>query len=72
VKKRAGELDSQMTYRKVGVVLSEEVGTPVSAQHVHGWVQEAGKDRTRTAPRIDGGFPVGSDSDAGGGRGGGG
>ena len=42
VKKRAGELASRMTYREAGVVLSEELNTPVSAQSVHGWVQPLG------------------------------
>ncbi len=43
VKKRAGELASRMTYREAGTVLSEELGTPVSAQSVHGWVQPIGE-----------------------------
>lgn len=44
VKKRAGELASRMTYREAGAVLSEELGTTVSAPSVHGWVQEVGKE----------------------------
>jgi hypothetical protein len=43
VKKRAAELASRMTYREASTVLSEEVGTPVSAQSLHGWVQEVGE-----------------------------
>jgi len=43
VKKRAGELASRMTYREAGVVLSEELNTPVSAQSVHAWVQPLGE-----------------------------
>lgn len=43
VKKRAGELASRRTYREASTVLSEELGTPVSAQSVHGWVQALGE-----------------------------
>jgi hypothetical protein len=43
VKKRAAELASRMTYREASTVLSEELGTPVSAQSVHGWVQPLGE-----------------------------
>jgi hypothetical protein len=43
VKKRAAELASRMTYREASTVLSEELGTPVSAQSLHGWVQEVGE-----------------------------
>ena len=43
VKKRASELASRMRYREASVVLSEEAGTPVSAQRMHGWVQEVGE-----------------------------
>jgi hypothetical protein len=43
VKKRAAELASRMTYREAAQVLSEELGTPVSAQSVHGWVQPMGE-----------------------------
>lgn len=43
VKKRASELASRMTYREAGVVLSEELNTPVSAPSVHGWVQALGE-----------------------------
>lgn len=42
VKKRGGELASRMTYREAGAVLSEELGTLVSAQSVHRWVQPLG------------------------------
>ena len=42
LKKRAGELASRLTYREASTVLSEEVGTPVSAQSVHAWVQSLG------------------------------
>lgn len=43
VKKRASELASRLTYREAGVVLREELHTPVSAQSVHGWVQGLGE-----------------------------
>lgn len=43
VKKRAAELASRMTYREAAQVLSEELHTPVSAQSLHGWVQEVGE-----------------------------
>jgi hypothetical protein len=43
VKKRAAELASRMTYREASVVLSEELGTPASAQSVHAWVQPLGE-----------------------------
>jgi hypothetical protein len=43
LKKRAAELASRTTYREAAVVLSEESGTPVSAQSVHGWVQPLGE-----------------------------
>lgn len=43
VKKRGSELASRMTYREAAAVLSEEVGTPIRAQSVHGWVQELGR-----------------------------
>ena len=39
VKKRARELASRMPYREARAVLREEMGTPVSAQSVHSWVQ---------------------------------
>jgi hypothetical protein len=42
VRKRASELASRMTYREASTVLSEELGTPVSGQSVHGWVQPLG------------------------------
>ena len=42
VKKRAGELASRRTYREASTVLSEELGTPVTAQSVHAWVQPLG------------------------------
>jgi len=42
VKKRAGELASRMTYREASLVLSEELGTRLSAQRVHPWVQAIG------------------------------
>lgn len=42
VKKRASELASQMTSREAAAVLSQESGTPLSAQSVHRWVQEVG------------------------------
>jgi hypothetical protein len=32
-----------MTYREASVVLSEELGTPLSAESVHGWVQALGE-----------------------------
>jgi hypothetical protein len=43
VKKRGAELASRMTYREAAAVLSEESGTPVSAQSVHSWVQPLGQ-----------------------------
>ncbi len=43
VKRRGSELASRMTYREASVVLREEFGTPVSAQSLHGWVQEIGE-----------------------------
>jgi len=43
VKRRAAELASRMTYREASTVLSEELGTPVSAQSVHAWVQPLGE-----------------------------
>jgi hypothetical protein len=43
VKRRAAELASRMTYREAAQVLSEELGTPVSAQSIHGWVQPLGE-----------------------------
>lgn len=42
VRKRGSELASRMTYREAAAVLSEEIGTPIRAQSVHGWVQEFG------------------------------
>ena len=32
-----------MTYREASAVLGEEMGTPVSAQSVHTWVQPLGE-----------------------------
>ncbi len=43
VKKRGSELASRVTYREASVELSQELGTPVSAQSLHGWVQEVGE-----------------------------
>ena len=43
VKKRAAELASRMTYREAATGLREELGTPVSAQSVHDWVQPLGE-----------------------------
>lgn len=43
LKKRGAELASRMTYREAAAVLSEESGTPLSAQSVHGWVQPLGQ-----------------------------
>lgn len=42
-KKRASELATRVTYREASALLSEEVGTPLSAQSVHGWVQALGR-----------------------------
>lgn len=42
VKKRASELARRMTYREASAVLGEEMGTPVSAQSGHSWVQPLG------------------------------
>jgi hypothetical protein len=60
VKKRASELASRMTYREASAVLSEELGTPLSAQSVHGWVQPLGeqvKERELTAPETPAAAP---------------
>jgi Uncharacterised protein family (UPF0236) len=62
LKKRGAELAIRMTYREAAAVLSEESGTPVSAQSVHSWVQPLGRaaeerelavrERPRTAPEV--------------------
>lgn len=43
LKKRGTELASRMTYREAATVLSEESGTPASAEGVHAWVQRLGQ-----------------------------
>ncbi len=43
VQKRGSELATRLTYRAAAAVLSEELGTRVSGQSVHGWVQELGQ-----------------------------
>jgi hypothetical protein len=62
VKKRGAELASRMTYREAAAVLSEELGTPVSGQSLHGWVQPLGeqveerelspRSQSRPAPEV--------------------
>lgn len=62
VKRRGVELASQMTYREAAAVLREQGQTPVSAQSVHGWVQQVGVEveeqelaasaRPGTAPEV--------------------
>ena len=62
VKKRGAELASRMTYREAAGVLREELGTAVSGQSVHGWVQPLGEQveegelspgsPTRSAPEV--------------------
>jgi Uncharacterised protein family (UPF0236) len=62
VKKRGAELASRMTYREAAALLSEELGTPVSGQSLHGWVQPLGerveerelspRSQSRPAPEV--------------------
>ena len=62
VKRRGVELASRTTYREAAGVLSEEVGTSLRAQSVHGWVQRmgeqveaqelAGPGRAEAAPEV--------------------